>query len=61
MSTESSSQVRGYGYGPSLGRGQPVLADRFVCPVEGDVTWYRPRVGVPIPLCGRHYQPLVRG
>lgn len=31
----------------------------YVCP-EGDYTWYRPAVGVPVPSCPSH-GPLVKG
>jgi hypothetical protein len=49
------------GFEPLPGHGEPVPADRFVCPVNGDVVWYRPKVGVPVPACGTHDVALVRG
>lgn len=53
--------VRSADYRPNLGNGEPVPADRFVCPVSADVVWYRPGVGRAIPTCGTHGQILVRG
>lgn len=35
------------------------LADMYVCP-SGDHTWYRPDVGIPVPVCPTHRTPLVR-
>jgi hypothetical protein len=49
------------GFEPLPGQGEPVPADRFVCPVNRDVVWYRPKVGVPVPTCGTHSVVLVRG
>lgn len=45
---------------PVPGGGDPIPADRFTCPVNGDVVWYRPRVGTPVPVCGTHGRELVR-
>ena len=53
--------VRGAEYAPVPGGGEVIDADRFVCPVNGDVVWYRPRVGVPIKRCLFHNRELVRG
>ena len=53
--------VRGAGYAPVPGQGEPIQFDRFVCPVDGDVIWYRPRIGVPILRCNTHDRELVRG
>lgn len=55
-------EVRGVDDYQSLpGKGDPIPADRYICPVDQDVIWYRPKVGVPIPICGTHGQQLVRG
>jgi hypothetical protein len=44
-------------YSPLPGKPTPIAADRFVCP-KGDYVWYRPSVGVPVPLCPNHRLPL---
>lgn len=36
------------------GRAAPVAAPRFVCPVDGLVSWYRRSIGDPIPRCPDH-------
>ncbi|MEU1183845.1 hypothetical protein ABZ464_40725 [Streptomyces sp. NPDC005820] len=43
--------IRGYGDLP--GPGEPVSAERYVCP-GGDFVWYRPTAGVPVPACPDH-------
>lgn len=37
----------------------PMHAGKFGCP-DGDYSWYRPDVGVPIPACPTHHIVLVK-
>jgi hypothetical protein len=41
------------------GRGQPIDADRFECPVDGMFVFYRRHVGQPVPPCRDHRVALV--
>lgn len=54
------AEVRDVGYESLPGAGAPIQAERFSCPVNGDTDWYRPGVGVPVPVCGTHGCRLVR-
>jgi hypothetical protein len=48
---------RGFQHLP--GDPKPVPGTKFECP-DGDFTWYRPFVGVPVPQCPTHKKPLVQ-
>lgn len=50
-------QVRAAGYGPLAGDLVPPAADLFCCP-RGDVEWFSPGVGTPVPECASHHLRL---
>jgi hypothetical protein len=47
-------------YQPMQGIHNPPAPQRYECPVDSNVVWYRPSVGVPIPKCHDHGVVLVR-
>ena len=51
--------LRDLGYQPLPGTPLPMHAGKFACP-HGDYVWYRPGVGVPIPVCPTHDVVLIR-
>lgn len=46
---------------PLPGQGEPVGAERYICPVDRNYVWWRRSVGQPIPTCPDHDVSLVRG
>lgn len=48
------------GFDPAPGDPTPIPAERYVCPVDGLVEWYKAFEGEPIPMCGEHKIQLVR-
>jgi hypothetical protein len=53
------SRLRDASFQPLPGEPQPVHAGKFGCP-QGDYVWYRPAVGVTIPVCPTHGVALVK-
>jgi hypothetical protein len=50
---ELQALAHGRGYEALPGDGEPIPAQKYVCP-DGDFVWYRATVGVSVPRCPTH-------
>ena len=42
-------------YGPTPGDPDPIAAERYICPINGDTVWFRQDVGETVPAVPRLY------
>jgi hypothetical protein len=54
------SEDGGYAPLPNPRGGDPVDAQKYVCPVDGAFAWWRISVGQPVPTCPDHPDELLR-
>lgn len=52
--------VRERAFEPLPGRGEPVGAQKYVCPEDGNFVWWRRSVGIPVRKCPDHHVLLVQ-
>jgi len=46
-------------YSPLPGEGEPIPAQKFVCPLDANYVWWRRSVGTAVPKCPDHNVQLV--
>jgi hypothetical protein len=51
---QERSAKRGFSPLPNPYGGDPVDAEKYVCPVDGNFVWWRTGVGEPVPQCPDH-------